>query len=234
MKRPIIAFFAGVITASLVAVVFSVWFSLRDAEWIIGAIKNPGGMALGDIQADMNAKRYDLAKEKIDVLFNSWQRFSSGPDSCSGVGISDIMVTFRQMPGGINATNVESGGAVNVSQYIIKDSSNGITRTRVAFGPDPVSDYDSIHDGEKAQAAFSGGDGSSIKDAVVITATNEATGYRAAYIWSHEHYPGSRLLEEGFDYDNSGRYYGELKIATSDGKQRTVFFETTSFFGNGK
>jgi len=111
---------------------------------------------------------------------------------------------------------------------------NGLTRTRIASSPDPASVYDSVRDGEKAQAKFSGGDGSSIKDAVVITASSEQTGYRAAYIWLHEHYPGSRLQDEGSDYDDSGRYYSEIKIVTSDGKSRTVFFETTSFYGNGK
>lgn len=122
-------------------------------------------------------------------------------------------------------------------QKIVKDSSSdasGLTRTRIASSPDPASDYDSVHDGEKAQATFSGGDGSSIKNAVVITASSEETGDRAAYIWLHEHYPGSRLQDEGLDYDDSGRYYSEIKIVTSDGKLRTVFFETTSFFGNGK
>lgn len=111
---------------------------------------------------------------------------------------------------------------------------NGLTRTRIASGPNPTSVYDSVRDGEKAQAKFSGGDGSSIKDAVVITARSERTGDRAAYIWLHEHYPGSRLQEEGLDYDDSGRYYSEIKIVTSDGKSRTVFFEVTSFWGNGK
>ena len=119
-------------------------------------------------------------------------------------------------------------------QKIVKDvSTNGgivLTRTTVANSSDPASDYDSVHDGEKAQATFSGGDGSSIKDAVVITASSEETGNRAAYIWLHEHYPGSRFQAEGFDYDNGGRYYTEIKIVTADGKTRTVFFETTSFF----
>ena len=112
-------------------------------------------------------------------------------------------------------------------------SSNGstLTRTDIASGPDPASDYDSVHAGEKAQATFSGGDGSSVKDAVVITASSEETGNRAAYIWLHEHYPGSRLQHEGLDYDDGGRYYNEIKIVTADGKSRTVFFETTSFFG---
>jgi hypothetical protein len=122
-------------------------------------------------------------------------------------------------------------------QKIVKDVStnNGVvlTRTAIASGPDPAADYDSVHDGEKAQATFSGGDGSSIKDAVVINASSEATGNRAAYIWLHEHYPGSHLQQEGFDYDDGARYYNEIKIVTADGTSRTVFFETTSFWGNG-
>jgi hypothetical protein len=117
----------------------------------------------------------------------------------------------------------------------VKDVStnNGVvlTRTAIASSSDPSADYDSVHDGEKAQATFAGGDGSSIKDAVVITATNEEAGDRAVYIWSHEHYPGSHLQDEGSDFDDSGRNYTELKILTTDGKSRTIFFETTSFFG---
>jgi|SRR5580698_5004940 hypothetical protein len=120
-------------------------------------------------------------------------------------------------------------------QQIVKEVSTNkgvvLTRTAIASGPDPASDYDSVHDGEKAQATFSGGSGSSIKDAVVITATNEVTGYRAAYIWLHENYPGSHLQDEGTDSDDSGRFYNEEKIVTADGKSLTVFFETTSFYG---
>ena len=124
--------------------------------------------------------------------------------------------------------------AASDGQTVVKDSSSdgsGLTRTGIASSSDPASDYDSVHDGEKAQATFSGGDGSSIKNAVVITASSEQTGNRAAYIWLHEHYLGSRLQDEGSDYDNGGRYYNEIKIVTADGKSRTVFFETTSFFG---
>ena len=120
---------------------------------------------------------------------------------------------------------------------VVKDVStnNGIilTRTAIASSSDPSSDYDSVLDGEKAQATFSRGDGSSIKDAVVINASSEATGDRAAYIWLHEHYPLSHLQDEGWDYDDTARYYSEIKIVTVDGKSRTVFFETTSFWGNG-
>jgi hypothetical protein len=151
--------------------------------------------------------------------------------------ISTILLTALLAVGcGRSSSSVDTdtvGG-----QQIVKDLStnNGVilTRTAIASGPDPAAEYDSIHDGEKAQATFSGGDGSTIKDAVVITASTEEAGNRAAYIWLHEHYPGSRLQEEGSDYDDSARYYSEIKIVTSDGKSRTVFFETTSFWGNGK
>jgi len=128
-----------------------------------------------------------------------------------------------------NATN--SVQQIEVVKDVSTNNGAVLTRTAIATGPDPVSDYDSVHDGEKAQATFSGGSGLSIKDAVVITATNEVTGYRAAYIWLHEHYPGSHLRDEGSDHDDTGRFWNEEKIVTADGKSLTVFFEVTSFFG---
>jgi alkanesulfonate monooxygenase SsuD/methylene tetrahydromethanopterin reductase-like flavin-dependent oxidoreductase (luciferase family) len=75
-------------------------------------------MALNDIQADMNAKRYEIAKEKVDVFLKTWESFSSGPDSCSGTGIRDIVVKFSKMPGGINARTVEPNGATNLIQPV--------------------------------------------------------------------------------------------------------------------
>jgi len=65
-----------------------------DRKWMISAMKAPGGMALHEIQEDMEAKRIDLAKAKLEAFRKTWQRFSSGPDSCSGAGIGDIMVIF--------------------------------------------------------------------------------------------------------------------------------------------
>jgi hypothetical protein len=65
---------------------------------MVSAMKAPGGMALSDIQADIDARRYSVAKAKIDALVTTWQRFSAGPDSCSGQGIGDIMVTFSRIP----------------------------------------------------------------------------------------------------------------------------------------
>ena len=64
---------------------------------MVSSIKAPGRWALREIQADMNAGRHDLAKAKIDAFVTTWQRFESGPDSCRGSGIGDIMVTFSKL-----------------------------------------------------------------------------------------------------------------------------------------
>jgi len=132
------------------------------------------------------------------------------------------------------AVLTDTVGGQNIVKGVSTNDGVVLTRTAIASGPDPASEFDSVRDGEKAQATFSGGDGSSIKGAVVITASSEEKGMRAAYIWLHQHYPGSRLQAEGDDYDDSAKHYSEIKIMTSDGKSRTVYFETTSFWGNGE
>jgi hypothetical protein len=112
------AFLGGFITAVILAFAYTLWRGVRDAEWMIMSIKYPGTVALRDIQADLTAKRYDLAKQKTDILLQSWEAFSAGPDACTGTGISGIAKTFLEMPGGMKATNAEPGGAANRSQPV--------------------------------------------------------------------------------------------------------------------
>jgi hypothetical protein len=142
-----------------------------------------------------------------------------------------LLATGCSRSGSRVATGTNSAHQIEVVKDVSTNNGVVLTRTAIATSSDPVSDYDSVHDGEKAKATFSGGSGLSIKDAVVITATNEVTGYRAAYIWLHQHYPGSHLQDEGSDYDDTGRFWNEEKIVTANGKSLTVFFEVTSFYG---
>lgn len=96
-----------VITAVLTLTVVSLTYGVRtriERLWMISAIKVPGRMALTEIQADMNAGHYDVAKVKIDVLVSVWQRFDSGPDSFSGPGIGNIMVEFSKHETNSNST----------------------------------------------------------------------------------------------------------------------------------
>ena len=83
---------------------------------MISAVKVPGGMALREIQSDMNAGRYESAKAKINAFADTWQRFNSGPDSCSGLGIGDLMVTLSKLD--TNHTAAVPDGAANRSQPI--------------------------------------------------------------------------------------------------------------------
>ena len=65
--------------------------------WLASAIKVPGKMAIAEIQTDMNEGRYDLAKAKLQIFMDTWKRFDSGPDSCSGRGIGDIRMAFLEV-----------------------------------------------------------------------------------------------------------------------------------------
>jgi len=109
----------------IVATAATTWFALSvvhslrtgvERLWMISAVKAPGGMALREIQSDMNAGRYESAKAKINAFADTWQRFNSGPDSCSGLGIGDILVTFSKLD--TNGTAAAPDGAANRSQPV--------------------------------------------------------------------------------------------------------------------
>jgi hypothetical protein len=76
-------------------------------------------MALKEIQSDMNAGRVESARAKINAFADTWQRFNSGPDSCSGLGIGDILVTFSKLDTNYTATIPEPAGPANRSQPVI-------------------------------------------------------------------------------------------------------------------
>ena len=71
---------------------------VRDRLWMVSAVKAPGRMAIADIQTDLSAHRYIVAKAKMDAFAMTWQRFEADPDSFKGRGIGDIMVTFSKIP----------------------------------------------------------------------------------------------------------------------------------------
>jgi len=82
---------------------------------------------------------------------------------------------------------------------------------------------------------YSGGDGSSVEEAVVINATSSLVGVPAEYEWISGHFG-----KEGVDWEGGGRRHGQ----TSDGKYIEIFtlnlpdgsealavFDITAFFG---
>ena len=93
-------FLGIIIIAVLTWVMCSALHGVRtgaEGLWMISAIKEPGKMAIAEIQTDLNEGRTDLAKKKLQVLMDTWQRFDKGPGFCSGPGIGDIMVAFSRI-----------------------------------------------------------------------------------------------------------------------------------------
>jgi hypothetical protein len=75
--------------------------------WLRSAVKSPGRMALDEIQTDMTAERYKLAKAKIDLLAGTWHRFDSEPDLFRGSGVGDIMVIFSKLGTNITTSKIQ-------------------------------------------------------------------------------------------------------------------------------
>jgi hypothetical protein len=96
MKTFLTIFISAAVTWFAISSVHGIQ-SARERAWLISAIKTPGGMALSEIQADINADKIDVAKAKLDVLLETWREFESGPDSCSGSGIGNVMVGFSRL-----------------------------------------------------------------------------------------------------------------------------------------
>ena len=78
---------------------------------------------------------------------------------------------------------------------------------------------------------FTGGDGSSFEQAVIISEVNgEVAGIKAEHVWLHKHYPDCRLTRQSLSEAN-GRAYDQMDIVTKDGQSHSVYFDITSFYG---
>lgn len=82
-----------------------------DRVWLRSAVKAPGRMALAELQRDMEAGAYELAKAKLKVLNQRWRDFESGPDRFRGPGIGDIMIEFSTLEKNRDALATAPGDA---------------------------------------------------------------------------------------------------------------------------
>ena len=78
---------------------------------------------------------------------------------------------------------------------------------------------------------YSGGDGSSIEQAVVIeNADGERDGVDAEYRWVRNKYPGFKFEGQGI-ITKDEKIYDRLEGTNTDGKKAQFFFDITLFFG---
>jgi hypothetical protein len=81
-----------------------------------------------------------------------------------------------------------------------------------------------------ATYSFSGGDGSSLNAAVIVHAADESAGLLAEHAWIREHWPNSKLGRQELLTKNN-RPYDALTITDSSGKEHTLYFDISEYFG---
>ena len=74
-------------------------------------------------------------------------------------------------------------------------------------------------------------DGSSYERAVVIHASSERSGVAAEYRWLAQHYPGYTRGMQAVG-PHGRRMYDYLTITTAEGKEKTITFDITNFYGH--
>ncbi len=79
-------------------------------------------------------------------------------------------------------------------------------------------------------AKDSGRDGSSIEQAIVIDARTEFTGIDDEDYYLQKSFPGYEKVGQAL-IESNGRQYDRIDIITGGGKQKTFYFDITSFFG---
>lgn len=83
----------------------------------------------------------------------------------------------------------------------------------------------------QAGITYTGGDGSSVAQAVVIRgAANSLSGIRAEYAWLAQRYAGYKRKTQSL-LNVSEQMYDQLELETADGQSRIVFFDITELFG---
>lgn len=74
-------------------------------------------------------------------------------------------------------------------------------------------------------------DGSSIEKAVVIQEKTESEGIPAESAWLSNQYPGYKITSQTMIHKNE-KSYDILHIRTKEGKEKDIYFDISSFFGN--
>jgi hypothetical protein len=82
-----------------------------------------------------------------------------------------------------------------------------------------------------AHLSYSGGDGSSLKQAIIIKgAKDEEAGIAAEKAWMEQRHPGFRKGKQSL-LSSDGKNYDEIEITIGEGHM-VVYFDITDFVGN--
>jgi hypothetical protein len=82
----------------------------------------------------------------------------------------------------------------------------------------------------KSSSEINDRDGSSFDKAIIIDKSNEMDGVAAEYEWLRINYPGYENLGQSL-VNNDTKPYDVIKIRTSDGITKSIYFDISKFFG---
>jgi hypothetical protein len=74
-------------------------------------------------------------------------------------------------------------------------------------------------------------DGSSYDKAIIIKEKTESAGIAAEYAWLRNNYPGYTFKRQSLNYQKE-KPYDILNIVTSQGEEKSIYFDISNFFGN--
>jgi len=73
-------------------------------------------------------------------------------------------------------------------------------------------------------------DGSSYEKAIIIQEKSEGKGVNAEYTWLRENYPGYKTMGQSLNH-HEGKPYDIIRIKTSGGTEKSIYFDISHFFG---
>ena len=73
-------------------------------------------------------------------------------------------------------------------------------------------------------------DGSSYEKAIIINERSEGKGVTAEYAWLKANYPGYKSMGQSLNHKD-GKSYDIIRIKTSGGTEKSVYFDISNFFG---
>jgi len=82
--------------------------------------------------------------------------------------------------------------------------------------------------GNNAEVFFK--EGTSFDNPVVIKEESESTGVSAEYAWLRQRYPGYRIVNQTLTFQNK-KPYDIIKIIIKEGKEVSVYFDISNFYG---
>jgi len=79
---------------------------------------------------------------------------------------------------------------------------------------------------------ISGGDGSSFEEAIKISDCSNTEGVKQEYIEVRKRFGNYQLIRQSLQ-DKSRRMFDVLELKLEDGREITLYFDITDFFGKG-